>query len=78
MKILFPMPNPKPSNLPGHRSPEQNITLFAATVQGIGALDLEFGGRGLGVLSPHYPRKKKGSFLHKYEEPHTPKSIKDP
>ena len=29
-------------------------------------------------LSPHYPRKKKGSFLHKYKESHTPKSIKDP
>ena len=29
-------------------------------------------------LSPYDPRKKKGSFLHKYEESHTPKSIKDP
>ena len=29
-------------------------------------------------LSPHYTRKKKGSFLHKYEESHTAKSIKDP
>ena len=26
----------------------------------------------------YYPRKKKGSFLHKYKESHTPKSIKDP
>ena len=30
------------------------------------------------LLSPHYPREKKGSFLHKYKESHTPKSIKDP
>ena len=29
-------------------------------------------------LSPHYPRKKKGSFFQKYKESHTPKSIKDP
>ena len=29
-------------------------------------------------LSPHYPREKKGSFLHKYNESHTPKSIKHP
>ena len=30
------------------------------------------------MLNPHYPREKKGSFLLKYKEPHTPKSIKDP
>ena len=30
------------------------------------------------ILSPFYTRKKKGSFLQKYKEPHTPKSIKDP
>ena len=29
-------------------------------------------------LSPHYPRKKKGSFLDKYKESHIPKRIKDP
>ena len=29
-------------------------------------------------LSPHYPRKEKGSFLHKHKESHIPKSIKDP
>ena len=29
-------------------------------------------------LSPHYPRKKQGSFLPKYKESHTPRSIKDP
>ena len=30
------------------------------------------------ILSPHYPRKKRGSFLHKYKESHAPKGIKDP
>ena len=29
-------------------------------------------------LSPHYPRKKKGSLSHEYKESHTPESIKDP
>ena len=29
-------------------------------------------------LSPHYHRKKKGSFFQKYKESPTPKSIKDP
>ena len=32
--------------------------------------------KGISFLSPHYPTKKKGSFLHKYKESHTPKSIK--
>ena len=27
------------------------------------------------TLSPHSPRKKKGSCLHKYKGSHTPKSI---
>ena len=38
--------------------------------------DMETGTRCF--LSPHYPWKKEGSFLHKYKESHTPKGIKDP
>ena len=32
----------------------------------------------MGLLGPHYPREKKGSFFPKYKESHTTKSKKDP